>query len=76
MKVVRKPAIDVIRSLQANQVPVEYDAAALAAAGIDLNQKISFDVQQATIDELFKAICEPLGVDYAVQAATVVLRAK
>jgi hypothetical protein len=76
MKVVRKPAIDVIRSLQANQVPVEYDPAALAAAGINLDQKISFDVQQATIDDLFHAICEPLGLAYEVQAETVVLRPK
>ena len=74
LRVVRQPAGAVLQTLQANDVDVEYDADALADAGIDLNTKISLDLNQAPVDELLQAICEPLGLEYEIKGEVITLR--
>jgi hypothetical protein len=74
LTVVRKPAGAVIRTLQVNGVNVTYDVEALSDAGIDLAAKISLDLKQATVDELFQALCEPLGLEYEIDGENVMLR--
>jgi hypothetical protein len=74
LTVVRKPAGSVIRTLQVNGVKVSYDAETLSAAGIDLTTKISLDLKQATVDELFQALCDPLGLEYEIDGEEITLR--
>lgn len=54
----------------------EYDAAALRSAGIDLDQRISFEVNKAPIEELLKAALDPLGLAFSVEGKTIVLSPK
>lgn len=74
LRVVRQPAGAVLKTLQVNDVDVQYDGDALAAAGVDLTTKISLDLQQATADELLTAICEPLGLEYEIKGEQILIR--
>ena len=72
LRVVRKPAAAVFRSLAENgAVDLRVDKSALQAEGVDVSEKISLEVKQATITELMEAICEPLGAKFAVKGETV-----
>lgn len=74
LTVVRKPAGAVIKTLQVNGVDVTYDAEALSDAGVDLSTKVSLDLKQASVDELFQALCEPLGLEYEINGEEITLR--
>jgi len=56
------------------QLTFEYDADALKEAGIDLNRRITFEVKNATIEQLLKAALEPLGVSVELDDRTVHLK--
>lgn len=73
LRVVRKPLADVLQALEANGVAIEYDPDALAAAGIDLTQKISIEITDASVDQLFEALCEPVGLKFKIRGETVIL---
>lgn len=73
-EVVRQPVRAVLEKLIEGGLDIQYDAAQLEAAGIDLSRKLSFHVRQATADELFETICEPAGLQFEVRGETVVLR--
>jgi len=67
------PAIALLRALEDKDIDLEYDAAKLAAAGIDLEQGIDLDVSNASAEEFFKTICEPLGLKFTIDGSTVTL---
>ena len=72
LRVVRQPAEAIFQSLQGDGgVDLRIDRDALSTAGVDVSQKISLEVTQATIEKLMDAICEPLGTTYAVDGETV-----
>ncbi|MFG0331809.1 MAG: hypothetical protein ACF8TS_00480, partial [Maioricimonas sp. JB049] len=71
LTIVRQPAGALIRTLESQGVTVEYDADALEEAGIDLEQKISLQLEQATALEFFRGFCEPLGLDFELKGTTV-----
>jgi hypothetical protein len=73
LRVVRQPLEVVLQTLKENGVAIDYDADALDAAGIDLKQKISIDINDATVNQLFKALCEPVGLRFQVRGETVFL---
>ncbi len=70
------PAAALIRKLEMSGIRFAWDAKALAAAGVKLDQPISMDVKMATPDEFFKAMCEPLGLEFQVDGTTVTLTPK
>ncbi|REJ92799.1 MAG: hypothetical protein DWQ34_11305 [Planctomycetota bacterium] len=72
-KVLRQPAGAVLKTLEVNGLDLVYDLESFTAAGIDLNQKISFDLNQATPDELFSRICAPLNLEYEIDGETITL---
>src|SRR5262245_1520048 len=51
----------------------EFDAEKFKAAGIDLDKVVSFEVKNATIEELLKATFEPLHVQFEIVDRTVKL---
>jgi hypothetical protein len=69
VRIVRKPLQDVLQALQAQGIDVVYDAAALRAAGIDLQTLVSVEFASATADELLTALCEPAGLRYEIDGA-------
>lgn len=71
-----RPVEAVLQTLIANGVDVQYDAAKLNAAGVDLSRKISFSLKDAPVDVLFRAICDPAGLNFAVKGETVTLTAE
>jgi hypothetical protein len=73
IQVVSRPVEAVLQTLIANGIDVQYDAEQLKALGIDLSPRISFDLKEATVDKLFRAICEPAGLRFTVEGDTVTL---
>jgi len=71
LRVVRKPAAAVFNSLKEHGIDIRIDEAALQAGMIDLNDKVSLDLKQATIAEAMQAICEPVGVTFEVAGEAV-----
>ena len=45
----------------------------LDAAGIDLMQKISIEITNATVDQLFEELCKPVGLGFEIRDETVFL---
>ncbi len=71
------PAIDLFKKLEESGIEIQYDPAQLAAKKIDLNAFIKLDVKQATGEEFFKALCDPLGLKFTIdQNVTVTLTPK
>lgn len=58
------------------QLAFEYNADKLQKAGIDLDQRISFEVKQATVQELLEAMFKPLKIAFKVDGRKVTLEAK
>lgn len=63
----------ILRTLESQGARIEYDPAALRAAGIDLNQKVSLSLDQASADEFFQALCEPVDLQYEIEGETLFL---
>jgi hypothetical protein len=76
IQVVSRPVETVLRTLVGNGIDVRYDADQFKTMGIDLSKQISFDLKEATVEELFAAICEPAGLQFVVQGELVTLSAK
>ena len=73
LRVVRQPLAAILQTLTANGIAIDYDADGLKAAGIDLLEKVSIEVTNATVDELFDALCTPVGLAFEVREETVFL---
>ncbi|HUG91293.1 MAG TPA: hypothetical protein VML55_10690 [Planctomycetaceae bacterium] len=67
----RVTAAALIETLEKSGIQVEYDAEALAAAGVELQTPIELDVTQAGADEFFRAWCGPLGLEFEIEGLTV-----
>lgn len=76
LRVVRQPASAVLTSLQKSGIDLRIDAAALTAQKIDLNQRISLQLKQATIQEMLQAICEPAGATFEVDGEAIHIPAR
>lgn len=73
---VTAPAIKVIEALRGQGNVVEWDAKAFETAGIDLNKPVTVKADQTTAAELFKQICDPLGIEFRIEEFKVVLLIK
>ena len=69
----RVPASALMKKLEESGIVFEYDAAQLAAAGVDLDQPITVRVRDAAPDEFFRAVFEPLGLRHSFGGLTVTL---
>jgi hypothetical protein len=73
IQVVSRPVEAVLQTLAGNGIDVRYDADQLKTMGIDLSKQISFDLKEATVEELFGAICLPVGLRFTVEGDAVTL---
>ncbi len=71
-----RPARAIFQKLEDTGVKLEYDATALAAAGIDLDKLIDMNVKNVSADEFFQTLCDPLGLKFSIDGATVRLQPK
>lgn len=76
VRIVRKPVGAILQALQSQGIDVQYDAAALQAAGVDLQTLVSLEFDSATAEEFFAALCEPAGLDFTIDGATVRIRGR
>lgn len=67
---------DVLKALEEQGVTITYDAKALEEAKVDLDHRVDLKLNQASIHLLLFALCEPLGLDYAIDGLTVTLTVK
>lgn len=74
-KVVRKPLGAVLETLKGASIPIVYDSEELRRAGIDLKDEISLEVEQATVPETLRAVCDAVekGLAFAVEDGSVQL---
>jgi hypothetical protein len=76
VKILRKPAGEVLQALIAQRLPLKYDAAALTADGVDLTKLITLEFEQVTAEDLIAAVCTQAGLTYTIEGETVRLQAQ
>jgi len=76
LKVARARTADVMKQLERTGVIFEFDAKALKAAGIRLDQAVSLDVRQVTAAVFFERLFGPLGLSATIDGLTVRLQVK
>ncbi|MAG94720.1 MAG: hypothetical protein CMJ48_13400 [Planctomycetaceae bacterium] len=70
------PVRAVMKKLEESDVKFQYDARALEAAGVDLDQPIRLDLKDAGADAFFHAVFDPLGLQFEIDGYTVRLSPK
>jgi len=73
LKLENAPLVDVLELLKKQGLPLEWDATALAEAGIDLKQKVSLQREDATADTLIEDLCRQAGLKSQADATRVVI---
>lgn len=71
LQVENAPIRLILAELEKSGVTLAYDAEELAAAGINLQQPVSLNVKQVTIDEFLQAILAPLPLRFEVDQQTI-----
>lgn len=74
LRMVRKPFMALVKGLEQQGIMFHYDEAELTGAGVDLLQKISFEVENATPQELLNQACGEVGLDFEIDGLTVHLK--
>ena len=69
----RAPVRDVMKKLEESNVVFVYDAAALTAAGVNLDQTVDLELNKAPADEFFQALFSPLKLAFEIDNLTVKL---
>jgi len=67
------PVRAIMANLETTGVEFQYDAAALRAAGVDLDERVTLDLRDADAAQFFEAVFGPLGVSAEFEDATVEL---
>lgn len=74
LRMVQQPFSGLLKLLSDNHgIQVEYDPQALAESGIDLSQRISLELEQATLNQLLAAACREAGLQYRIDGRRVIL---
>lgn len=73
LTVVDQPASVILASLQTQGLDFRYDTAALATGGVDLAERVSVSVQQATAQKLLETIAEQIGAVVSVEDGVLTL---
>ncbi|MFO1096326.1 MAG: hypothetical protein U0992_23935 [Planctomycetaceae bacterium] len=76
LRVANTSAASVLQKLQESGIDIQIDQNALQTANVNLNGEIKFDLKDATIAAVMRAICEPVGATFSVDGETVHVPAK
>ncbi len=55
---------------------IEFDRAAITAAGVSLSKKVALDVKEVSADELLHAILDPAGLSFEQHGTTLNVKPK
>lgn len=72
----RAPVRSVMDELKKSKVVFVYDANALAAAGVNLDQPVDLDLNKATAEQFLNALFSPLDLSFEIENLTVTLTPK
>jgi|GEM_PF-1328703 len=75
LKMQERPFLELLTVLEKQGIPVRRESIALEEAGIDLNTRISLELENATIERLFSDACRPLGLSFHIEEHQVELLA-
>ena len=71
------PLAAVVRQLAAQlKLQLKFDADALRRSGIDVDRHVSIDLENVTIEKLFRAILDPAGLTFHLDDSTLEIQAK
>ncbi len=71
-----QPLEGLVRQLAARwKLQLHFDTEALRRSGIDLDQRISLELKDISVDELFQAVLEPAGLTCRRRGSTLEIRA-
>lgn len=73
LRVVEQPFGGLVGLLRQRGIAVDYDEMTIAEARIDLNQRITLELEKATLHELLTAACGEVGLDFRITDEGVVL---
>jgi len=76
VKFADQPLEPIVRRL-ATQLNLElrFDADALRRSGIDLDRRVTVELENVTVDELFRTVLEPAGLTFRREGSTLEIRA-
>lgn len=72
----RVPVRTVMEELKKSKIVFVYDEAALTTAGINLDQTVNMELNNATADEFFRSLFDPLMLAFEIDNVTVKLTPK
>ncbi len=67
---------DLFVELKKQGLPIEYDAAELKKAGIDLGRKVAIDLPQLPAAEFLTRLLDPYGMTFRFERGAVVVSPK
>ena len=67
---------DALQALREQGITVSYDEAAFQRAGVDFEKRVDLKLNKASAGLFLTLLCEPLGVEYAIEGTTVTLTLK
>lgn len=67
------PASAIMKKIEETDIRFEFDRKQLESAGVNFEQEVEIDVKNATADEFFKSLFDPLGVGFQIDRTTVKL---
>jgi len=75
VKFVDQPLVPVVRHLAAQlKLDLRLDLDALRRRGIDPNRRISVELEDVTVDELFQAVLQPAGLTFRREGSMIEIR--
>jgi hypothetical protein len=75
VKIAELPLEKILQSLATKLgLELKIDTAAFQRAGVSLDQPVSFNVKEATVDQLFHAVLDPAGCTFRRQGGTITVR--
>jgi hypothetical protein len=76
LKAERVPVISLMKKLEESDVTFHYDLDELKKAGIDLETQVDIDVKEASAEQFFKLIFDPVGIQFQIDHLIVKLKPK
>jgi len=73
LRMMNRPFSELIAVLEKQGIQFERNSASLEQAGIDWNQKITLELENATIEKLLMEACTPLGLAFQIEGTRVEL---
>ena len=71
LRVADQTAANLLKSLVNAGIELDYDEEKLRKQSISLDQKLKFELKNATIEELLDSICRPVGAKYEIDGEVI-----